>query len=368
MMPNLSQSNSQIQKNSGKKILSTEGIQQQQLIVSQTHEIEQILNQELSQNPALFIEEEPIFSEDISPNENDEKIWNQDFDKPYDEYETGERLKSKENSYWGDYDIASGLEQTVIENLNDGPQDFECALRAVNLYRISGALPEQSDPNLREDLRLLQKSISYTALPTISPTFEVIEESGNVQAHVVSTTADSLNYRKGLGKHSRRAKEFINRINTRAFSLGNLATTILEDIQGDFFCQSDVNNAMMHLIPLTAKDLADLEIDFAFKLDKKMISKLSDLLVASKFGLFPLGFFLPSKATIVRLCVSQAYKQMISTINDQGKWIKNNIQKRVDGWDATDKRIHLIESLLDIDQNDIKNARKTVLNYQTKID
>jgi hypothetical protein len=142
MMPKFSQSNSQIQKNSNKKILSAEGIQFQQLLISQTHEIAQIANQELSQNPALFIEEEPIFPEDIEPDENDEDIWNQDFDKPYDEYETGERLKVEDNFDWDEYDIASNLQQTIIDNIDETSQDFECALRDINLYRTSGSLPK----------------------------------------------------------------------------------------------------------------------------------------------------------------------------------------------------------------------------------
>ena len=80
----------------------------------------------------------------------------------------------------------------LLNNLDDNPQDIERALKDINLYRISGALPEESDSQLQEDLRILQKSISYTALPSISPTFEVIEESGNVEVHIVSTIADSL--------------------------------------------------------------------------------------------------------------------------------------------------------------------------------
>ena len=156
-MPNLSQSNSQIQKGT----LSAGGILFQQLLVSQTYEREQIVNQELSQNPALFIEEEPIFPEDNAPDEDDKDNWNQNFDKPYDEYETGERLKVEENFDWDDYDIASNLEQTIIENLDDNPQDIECALRDINLYRISGSLPGEADIHLREDLKVLQKSISY---------------------------------------------------------------------------------------------------------------------------------------------------------------------------------------------------------------
>ena len=353
-MSSLSQSNSQIQKGT----LSAGGIQLQQLLISQTYELEQIVNQELSQNPALVIEEETIFSEDIAPDEDDEEIWNQDFDKSYDEYETGERLKFEEVFDWDEYDIASKLEQTIIKNIDDDPHDFECALRDINLYRTSGSLPKEAGNQLQEDLRILQKSISYKAFPSISPTFEVIEESGNVEVHIVSTVADSLNYLKGYGKYSAKAKEFINRVNKRALNLSKLASCIIKNIQGDFFLQPDIRTALKYLIPITAKNIADFEIEFSFKIDKKMMSKLSNLLVASKFGIFPLGFFLPSKSALVRLWSDDAQKDGITKIKNQCEWIKQQFQKRIDGWDSGDIRIDLVKPLLETNVNDIKNARK----------
>jgi len=362
-MPKFSQSNFQIQKNSIKKALSAEGIQLQQLLLSQSHEIEQIVNQELSYNPALVIEEEPDFSEDMEPDEDGEEIWNQDFDKPYNEYETGERLKVEDGFDHDEYDIASKLQQTVIEYFDDNPQDIDCALRDINLYRISGELPVDADNQLREDLKILQKSMSYTALPSISPTFEVLEESGNVEVYIVSTIADSLNYRKGFGKYSNRAKKFINQTNRRSLYLSNLATWILKNIQGEFFRQTDINEALKYLIPVTVKNIAGLEIDFALKLDKKMMSKLSDLLVACKFGVFPLGFFLPSKAVTVRLWSDLAQKSGITKIKDQCESIKQQFRKRIDGLDSDDRRLDLLKPLLEINVNDIKNARKKVKSF-----
>ena len=131
-MPNQSLSNSQVQKGT----LSAGSIQLQQLLISQNYEIEQIVNQELSQNPALVIEDEPISPEDITPDEDDKEIWNQDFDKPYDEYETGERLKSEENSYRGDYDIASGLE--VWSQTIGGARSIESIVATEDSVSVRG--------------------------------------------------------------------------------------------------------------------------------------------------------------------------------------------------------------------------------------
>jgi len=360
-MPKVFQSNFQSQKQNIKGMLSAGHIQLQRLIISQPHEINQILTQELSQNPALDIQEEPFFPEDMKSEEADDENWNQDFDKPYDEYETGQRLEVEEHFEWDEYDIASNLEQTVIEYVDDDPQEIDFTLSNINLYRISGSLPLEANKQLQKNLEVLQKSVSYRALPSISPTFEVYEESGNVQAVLISTIADSLIYRKGFGKFSEKAKEYIDRVNDRAVSLNSLAITILENIQGDFFRQTDFNTALRYLLPFSVKNITDLEIDFSLTLDKKLLSKMSDLLVDSKFGVFPLGFFLPSKASLLRLWVVQANKEEISKINDQCDWIKQQVTKRMDNWDAKDKRINLIRPLLDINSNDIKNASKQLI-------
>jgi len=344
------------------RILLPEHNQLQQIIISQNHEIDQIINQELSQNPALEIEDEPFFPEDMESGESDDENWDQDLDKPYDEYETGERLNGEEHFEWGEYDIASNLEQTVIEYYNGDSQNIERAIRSINLYRITGALPEEANKQLHEDLKILQKSMSYISTPSTSPTFEVTEEAGDVEIHIVPTIADSLMYKEGLGKYSSRAKKFVQNLNDRALSLSNLATVILKHIQGDFFRQTDIHIARQHLIPIIAKNIPDFEITFSLKLDKRLISKLSDLLVESKFGIFPLGFFLSSKATLIRFWVMQTNKAGISTIKDQCEWIKQHIHRRIDKWDSDDKRFTLIKPLLEINVNDIKNARKHFLN------
>ena len=184
------------------------------------------------------------------------------------------------------------------------------------------------------------------------------EESGNVKVVLIPTIADSLTFIRGHGKYSEMAKEFIDRLFKRATSLNNLAVEILEKIQGDFFRQTDLNQALLTLIPIPAKRLLDLKIDFSLSLDKKLISKLDDLSVACKFGVFPLVFFMPSNAAILRLWLHLALPKEISKLNDQCEWVRQQVAERIKIWDSNDMRIDLLRPLLAVNTNDIKNARK----------
>ena len=357
-MPKLTPTRSQRQTQKNKKILSQNYIQLQNLIISTTHEITQTIREELAQNPALELYEEPFIYEDIERNDDKTENWNQDFDKPYDEYETGEPIERREIFDGDAKDLALGLEQAAIEYAGDDPQSLVSLSESINFYRTTGALPSDANKKLQDDLRILEKSISDKSLPSESPTFEVYEESGNVQSVLIQTIADSLIYRNGFGKYSDKAKEFIDRINARFTSLSNLATIIFEKIQGDFFRQSDLKNALLSLVPLSTKNLSDLEMEFSLKIDKKLISKLSDLLVSCKFGLFPLGFFMPSKAALLRLWLHLALPEKTSKINDQCEWVKQQAAQRIESWDKNDMRIDLLKPLLDISANDIKNAKR----------
>jgi DNA-directed RNA polymerase specialized sigma54-like protein len=111
---------SQSQRNS-QKLKETQRIsaghsQLQKLVFSQTHILEQMIQQELDQNPALEIETEPLDHEDIPVDEGDCELWNQDYDKPDDEYETGESTKAAEDFDCVEYDIANSLERAAFEN------------------------------------------------------------------------------------------------------------------------------------------------------------------------------------------------------------------------------------------------------------
>jgi DNA-directed RNA polymerase specialized sigma54-like protein len=116
-MPKMNQINSQKQKVTQKKVLSAGHNQLQQLIISQTHILEQMVQQELDQNPALEIATEPMDDEDKPIDDVDSEDWNQDYDKPYDEYETGESIDVSENFDRVEYDIAANLERVAYEKV-----------------------------------------------------------------------------------------------------------------------------------------------------------------------------------------------------------------------------------------------------------
>ena len=140
----------------------------------------------MAQNPALELYEEPFIYEDIERNDDKTENWNQDFDKPYDEYETGEPIERREIFDGDAKDLALGLEQAAIEYAGDDPQSLASLSESINFYRTTGALPSDANKKLQDDLRILEKSISDKSLPNESPTFEVYEESGNVHVRVDS--------------------------------------------------------------------------------------------------------------------------------------------------------------------------------------
>ena len=196
-------------------------------------------------------------------------------------------------------------------------------------------------------------------MPNESPTFEVYEDSGKIHAVLIPTVADSLIYRKGFGAYSYKAKKFIDRVIDRTVSLSNFAVEILEKLQGDFFRNSDFKNALLNLIPVPAETISELKIEkFSLKRDKKLISRLSDLSVSCKFGIFPLGLFMPSKAALLRMWLHLALPKEISKITDQLEWVKQHAEKRIRSWEPNDMRIVLMRPLLDTTANDIKNAKR----------
>ena len=339
--------------------LTPDFIQLQQLTLSQSHELEQLVHLELSQNPALELEPEPTFLEDMEPEERDDD-WNQDCDKPLDEYETGDSLTPEEAERWDAYDISSSLEQAALGRWIECPERLDKALEDIRFYRFYGYLPDDADPQLHKDLAILERSISYQSLPSIQPTFKVTAEGDLVEARVVPGIAGNLKYRTGLGRYSDGAKKFIQMLDDRLSLLNSLASHILEDLQADFFRQPDRNTALRYLIPIPPKKVPKLGIKSPFNLDEKYLSKASDLPVSCNFGPFSFGFFLQSKAALVRLWVSTAYRAGIKGIEDQNRWIKDQIQSRSDKWDSEDRRHEFIKPLLEINVDDIKNARRSV--------
>jgi hypothetical protein len=90
----------------------------------------------------------------------------------------------------------------------------------------------------------------------------------------------------------------------------------------------------------------------------KYFSKLGDHLVLCRFGTFPLNYFIPSKAQIVRLWVKFAEKEKRRTKKEQLDWIREEIGNRIEKWDLSDIRHNFISPLKNITIDDIKNARR----------
>jgi len=336
--------------------LSADLIQLQRLTLSHHHDIEQRIAQELSQNPALQVEEEPDFLENIEPEERDDD-WNEDYDKPQEEYETGESSTSKDTTTWDAYDIPSNLEQSATQRFIEDPDALKRALACVDYYRIHGSLPDDAAPQLHEDLEELEKSVAYPTLPFNYPTFEVTVEDDRVEAHAFPV-GTNLRYIQGIRRQSSRAKRFIKLLQERNKLLNELAYYVLEMIQGDFFRQDEFEKALCHLITLSTVKLRELPISCPFKLDTKYFSKLGDHLVSCRFGTLPLNFFLQEKAQVVRLWVHFAENEGKFTKKEQFDWIKKQIKERVEEWDLSDIRQKYILPLKSITTDDIKYARR----------
>jgi hypothetical protein len=355
-MANFSQRPTHARKHEFEHKLTPNTIIIQEFSFLHQHQIVQRIDHELSQNPALEVDSESDFLEQVEPKESDDD-WNEDYDKPIDEYETGDSSTSQENETWDYFDIPANLEQTATQRFFDDPGQLEQALQSVDHYRIHGYLPDDADPQLQEDLAALENSTSYQTLPSIYPTFEVMVEGDRVEANVVPI-GQNLTHVQGLGPSSTSAKNFIKLLHERNRLLNDLAYYILEILQGDFFRQHDFDIALRYLLPVPIKELSKLPINSPFKFDEKYFSKLGDHLVSCSFGIFPLNFFLQKNAQIVRLWVHFAEKEKRVTKKEQLYWIRTQIGKRVEKWDLSDVRHKFVSPLKRITIDDIKYARR----------
>jgi hypothetical protein len=356
-MPKYRQTSTQNQNQNNKRKLTQGYIQLKNLIFSHNQEIIQTTYQKLSQNPALVLEGEPDFPEDMDHENDESDEWNQDFDKPHDEYETGEPAVGSLEFEENDSDTASWLERAAFDHTANEPLKSS-ALNCIDHYRVNGALPAETDKKLKTDLCILESSISIKKLMQDEPTFEVYEDSDGIHAALLPTITDSLTYIEGYGGFSEKAKKYVNQINKRAISLNNLASTLLVNIQGDFFRQLNYENSLLALVPVSKNNLIDLNIDFHLKINTKILSRLYDLSVICTFGKFPLGFFMPSKAALVKLWVKHVVPKEISNIEQIIHWIKDKIDEKIKNYRPDDPRLDLIKPILDINTNDIKNARR----------
>jgi hypothetical protein len=328
----------------------------QELTFLHQHQMMQRIDHELSQNHALELDPEPDFLEHMEPKERDDD-WNEDYAKPIDEYETGDPSTSQETETIDFFDISANLEQAAIQRFIENPDQLEHALQDIDYYRIHGYLPEDADPQLQEDLAALENSTSYQTSPSIYPIFEVMVEGDRVEANVVPL-GKNLRYVRGLGPSSTSAKNFIKNLNERNRLLNDLAYYILEILQGDFFRQHDFDSALRYLLPAPTDEINLLYKNSPFNIDVKYFSKLGDHLVLCRFGTFPLNYFIPSKAQIVRLWVKFAEKEKRRTKKEQLDWIREEIGNRIEKWDLSDIRHNFISPLKNITIDDIKNARR----------
>jgi hypothetical protein len=337
--------------------LSIDLILLQDLTLSHHHQIEQIIDHELSQNPALEVIQEPSFLEDAEPKERDDD-WNEDYGKPIDEYETGDPSTSEDSPTWDSLDISENLYQAAIQRFSGDPERLEHALQSVDCYRVHGSLPEDAAPQLHEDLVILERSLSHQTLPQIHPTFEVTVRHNRVEAHVLNM-GTNLRYKDGLGSHTKRAMKFIQLLNDSNRILNELGRIILSELQRDFFLQNNLDAALCHLVPIPISLLSRLRIS-AFKIDKRYLSKLGDHLVSCVFGAIPFNCFMQEKAALVRLWIKVAQHKGISTRKDQCNWINGQIREWVGKWAPVDRRHEVIGPMGKITINDIKYAERVL--------
>lgn len=359
-MADFSQGHSQSQKHKFSHRLTPNVRLVQETSHAHIHQIEQRIDNEQCQNIALEIDDESSMPEDTEPEEKDDD-YNEDFDKPDGEYETGDNSPSFDYDEIGYSDIPTNLEQAAIQRFAGQSDQLEYALQCIDHYRIHGHFPEATDPILYQYLVELEKSIMYQNTPSAYPTFEVVVDGDNVEANAVPVGLN-LKYVKGLGSTSTNAKNFIKFLHERNRLLNDLAYYILKIIQGNFFRQHNFDTALQHLLPVPIKKLSTLPIDFPFKIDKKYLSKLGDHLVSCSFGTFPFNFFLQKKAQIVRLWVHFAKKNKKFTSNEQLFWIRNQIENTIESLDVNDVRYGFASPLLDITIDDIKYAKRIQSN------
>jgi hypothetical protein len=292
--------------------------------------------------------------EQLEPKENDDDH-NEDYDKPTDEYETGDTVITQDYDAFENYDIPGKLEKVAIKHFIGNPDKLEYAIQCIDHYRIHGHFPEGTDPQIYKDLATLEKSIKPHNTPSTYPTFEVSVNGDRVEANAVPIGLN-LKYNSNLGPSSTKAKNFIKALRNRNMILNDLAYYILEMIQGEFFRQKDFDTALRFLLPVSIKELSRVPINSLFKIDKKYLSKLGDHIVSCSLGSFPLNLFQQNKPQIVRFWVKFAIENEKFNKNEQLDWIRNQIENIIDKIDVNDIRLGFASQLKDITIDDIKYA------------
>jgi hypothetical protein len=328
----------------------------QELSHSHIHEIKQKIDHELSHNIALYLDDELSIYEQLEPKENDDDH-NEDYDKPTDEYETGDTVIAQDYELFENYDIPGKLEKVAIQNFIGNSDKLENAIQCIDYFRIHGHFPVDTDPQIYKDFVALEKSVKNQKTPPVYPTFEVSVNGDRVEANAIPIGLN-LKYKSGYGSFSKNAKIFTTSLRDRNKILNDLAYYILELLQEEFFRQKDFDTALRFLLPVPTEELYSLSENWPFTIDVKYLSKLGDLLVSCPFGLFPLNLFLPTKSQLVRIWAHFAIRHGISTRKKQFEWIRDQLEKRTKNWDSSDIRHKFFSPLKDFTIDNFKYAMK----------
>lgn len=332
--------------------------QLQEVVISQVQTLNLQIMQELAQNPSLALEEDYI-----SPDEEfdeDPEGWNPDFDKPEDELETGDWKSQVETEDDDLLDVAGALERTAEEKCGEDSKGLEKALECIDVYRATGKLPKDADKWLSASLTEIKKRYSESQTPFSAPTFQVKVVDDRVATMLTHSLADRLKVNSSVKGFDARATKFIEQRRNRFLTLTGIAHNILQEIQGDFFRQSNLKDALLTLLPLPLKKIQKLDIHSPVKIDKTYKSKLGNLLVESDLGTFSLALFWPEQAAVVRMWVRSAQELGISKPSDILVWMKKEIEIRRNKLATSDQRRELIDALLEVNSEDVRNAKKKI--------
>jgi len=332
-------------------------LQTQSIIMMPIHELEERIDMELMQNPALELEDPLADEEDDADllEDSDDDQWNEDFDKPIDEMETGGH--DTEGIFDVD-DICASLERVAVDRWGDNAKRLEEAIQSIDDYRQSGII---SDDILIADLTELEAIPKKQPSFPICPDIEVVTDNGEVEVRLVNNKGDYLKSTTGMGKDTIKAQKFIADIQHRKRVLQKLCDLVLAELQKDFFLTKDFPAALLDLLPIQIPVLCGLITDELFKTKSSMgkfIYRTENLMVSCHHGCFPFNFFLPSDPAILLLLITEAKRNGQMKQEDQRQWILEQSKNRVSMWPPDDSRHEFIKSLINVSIDDIKYANK----------
>lgn len=342
-------------------------LQTQSIIMMKTQELEERIDIELMQNPALELDDPSTDEEDASDlqEDNTDEPWDEDCAIPIDEIETGYHNDDK---IYGVDDVSSSLERIAVDRWGDNPERLKKAIKAIDDHRQSGIM---SDDILANDIVALESIPWNQNTFTDRPDIEVVTDNGQVDVCLVNNKGDYLKHKTGMGKDTIKAKKFIDDIQQRKRFLQKLCDLLLADLQRDFFLGNDFRFALLNLIPIQVSGLSDFIMDelFSTKLSlEKFIYRAEKLTVSCCHGSFLFNLFLPNKPSLLLLWIREAEGNGKLRQKEQQKWIIGQLKDNVSKWPADDRRRGFIQPLANISIDDIKSAKKkrSTIRYEAK--